>query len=1003
VSGTIRRRNHEEQIFQSLNYTCADDHRWPVAGRSGAGAGFLGDSQSDAGHALRSRDGHRAGWAHLRDWRQLFRADLNVFAASWQTITPLPTARYVLAAVAHPDGLIYAIGGADAGSTLNAVEAFDPQTGAWTAMSGLNTGRYNPAAALGQNGRIYVFGGHNGDVLDTVEEYDAAGDKREEAETLYCLGYNHQFQFELQTAFEYYDQAREIYRALNERGDQAGMLRILGKLAKDLGNAPKAMELYGQCLALYRAAGDRSGEVGALINIGDFYVDLGEYRKALETASQTLAIARDVGYRNAQYRALSTLSNAHFFLGELQSALEANQQALPIARAAGDQKLIAVLLNNTGFLCQHLGDAPQALDYYLQALPYYRRINDLVGESAALNNIGNIYHLQGDAQKALEYLNQALAGAETAQAREYEATFLGSIGRVHQDLGDLPKAAECFTRAVALSRAISDRTGESTALLGLGLVTRETGKSSQALEYFTQALSLAQAIGYRLLEAKILKSIAQSERDQGNTAAAREKIEQAISLLELMRSGVGARDIQASFFATVTDSYDFHTDLLMRMQAADPRAGHDQEALKVSEQSRARSLLESLAEARADIREGVDSALLQKARALQQQLNAKAAAQTRLLNGKHTEAQAAAIAGEIRNLTAELNQIETQIRQTSPRYATLTQPRPLTVAPGILSYLPFAALPKPEVGIKRASDSSAESLPNSEFRIPNSNFLPLIAEHEIVSAPSASVVSVLRRENKDRQAATKSVAVLADPVFETNDPRLALAMKKNSGNPPTADRPETLAMNAELRRAVRGVNPMRAGFARLPFSAEEAEAILSVTPSGAGLKATGFRANRTTATSADLSQYRIVHFATHGLLNSAQPELSGLVFSLVDESGKPQDGFLRLHEIFNLKLNADLVVLSACQTGLGKEIRGEGLVGLTRGFMYAGAPRVVASLWQVDDLATAELMKRFYRGMLKENLRPAAALRAAQLELSQQKRWAAPYFWAAFTLQGEWR
>jgi CHAT domain-containing protein len=210
-------------------------------------------------------------------------------------------------------------------------------------------------------------------------------------------------------------------------------------------------------------------------------------------------------------------------------------------------------------------------------------------------------------------------------------------------------------------------------------------------------------------------------------------------------------------------------------------------------------------------------------------------------------------------------------------------------------------------------------------------------------------------------------------------------------------------MNTELMRAVGGIHASRTGFARLPFSAEEAEAILSILPASAALKATGFRANRTMATSPDLSQYSLVHFATHGLLNSTQPELSGLVFSLLDESGKPQDGFLRLHEIYNLKFNADLVVLSACQTGLGQEVKGEGLIGLTRGFMYAGASRVVASLWKVDDLATAELMKRFYRGMLREKLRPAAALRAAQLEMAKQKRWAAAYFWAAFVLQGEWR
>jgi len=146
-----------------------------------------------------------------------------------------------------------------------------------------------------------------------------------------------------------------------------------------------------------------------------------------------------------------------------------------------------------------------------------------------------------------------------------------------------------------------------------------------------------------------------------------------------------------------------------------------------------------------------------------------------------------------------------------------------------------------------------------------------------------------------------------------------------------------------------------------------------------------------------------VHFATHGFLNSQHPELSGLMFTMFDEEGRAQDGFLRAHEVFNLKLSAEVVVLSACQTGLGKEVRGEGLVGLTRGFMYAGAPRVVVSLWSVSDAATAELMTRFYRGMLVEKLRPAKALQAAQVSLLGDKRFNAPFYWAAFTLQGEWR
>jgi CHAT domain-containing protein len=190
---------------------------------------------------------------------------------------------------------------------------------------------------------------------------------------------------------------------------------------------------------------------------------------------------------------------------------------------------------------------------------------------------------------------------------------------------------------------------------------------------------------------------------------------------------------------------------------------------------------------------------------------------------------------------------------------------------------------------------------------------------------------------------------------------------------------------------------------RLPGTRQEAEQIVAMVPAAESRLALDFAASRETATNAELSQYRYVHFSTHGLLNSVHPELSGVVFSLVNEHGQAQDGFLRAHEIFNLRLPAEVVVLSACQTGIGKEIRGEGLVSLTRGFMHAGAPRVVVSLWDVSDLGTTELMVRFYHGMLKEGMRPAAALRAAQLSLMNDNRWASPYYWASFTLQGEWR
>jgi CHAT domain-containing protein len=306
-----------------------------------------------------------------------------------------------------------------------------------------------------------------------------------------------------------------------------------------------------------------------------------------------------------------------------------------------------------------------------------------------------------------------------------------------------------------------------------------------------------------------------------------------------------------------------------------------------------------------------------------------------------------------------------------PVASELQNHRLVIVTEGMLQYVPFGALPSPK------------------------GPLPLIAEHEIVSLPSASVLAVLRQESAGRKPPDKTIAVMADPVFSVDDARFAARGRKEVA----ASEQDSALTDVKRAAAESGVVSLE----RLRFSRMEAEAISSLAPDNLKLKALDFAANRAAAMNANLGQYRIVHFATHALIDNEHPELSGVVLSLVDEQGRPQNGFLRLYDIYNLKLGADLVVLSACQTALGKEINGEGIVGLTRGFMYAGAPRVVASLWRIDDRATAELMKRFYAGMLREKLRPAAALREAQVSMLKEKRWQAPYYWSAFTLQGEWK
>ncbi len=218
-----------------------------------------------------------------------------------------------------------------------------------------------------------------------------------------------------------------------------------------------------------------------------------------------------------------------------------------------------------------------------------------------------------------------------------------------------------------------------------------------------------------------------------------------------------------------------------------------------------------------------------------------------------------------------------------------------------------------------------------------------------------------------------------------------------AGGPSPSERPATPAGDSQ------GSPQRSAPWERLLGTRREAQAIAALVEPQACRLALGFEASRATALDPQMAQYRILHFATHGALNAQRPELSGLVLSSVDAEGDAQDGFLRLHDVYGLRLGAEMVVLSGCETALGRDVKGEGLVGLTRGFMYAGVPRVVSSLWRVPDDATAELMTRFYTAHLKAGLPASQALRQAQLSLYRQRSSTDPYHWAAFLFQGDWR
>ncbi|HKQ73873.1 MAG TPA: CHAT domain-containing protein [Blastocatellia bacterium] len=938
-------------------------------------------------------------------------------------------------------------------------------------------------------------------------------------------------------AVRLYQEALPFWRQAPERSWESAALLRLGILYIELTEFGQAKDYFSRAVIAMKAAGDRNGEAPAQNGLCGALHYLGDLKGKAECLDALTAIYRELGHRLGEANALSNKAVTYMVATDYSAALESAQQALRVFRAEKDRGQEAFVLNNLGQIYRMLQEHQLALDHYERALAILRERNDRRNTGLTLGDMAVTYTDLGDLPRALDYFRQALEISDEFGDRRTKSLLLESVSRVWQKLGETAKAFDARTQSLELARAVGDRQAQSLALTSLSEIyllrgekekardsltealeiTRATGKSvmeaavirqmgklavtngnpNEAIRLFQQSLSLARAAGALAVEREALILLAQTERERNNLNEARDYYEKAIELTESFRAKIRRQELRASYLAEWQDEYEQTIDLLMQMHQQRPNAGHAAAALGISERARARSLLETLAEARAGIRQGVDAGLLAEERRLVDQISLKERQRAKSVGNSQAAQQTEALAKEVEALLDEYRALQSRIRAVSPRYAALTEPHPLTaaqiqtecldaqtvllefalgekqswlwavtpetitsatippraeieasarkvyelltarhprkdettaeretriadadskftkeagalsemllggiteklrrdwknkrlliVAGGMLEYLPFAALPLP-----------AETTNQ-----------PLIKDYEVVNLPSASAISLIRREAAGRQAPTKTLAALADPVFDTSDPRLALSRKKSSASGLVANVRSAESSSAasplpsELARSVRSFN--RDGFDRLVFSNEEAEFITSRAPRNSTLKATGFEATRRLVASGELAQYRIVHFATHGLINSENPELSGLVLSLVDEKGKPQDGFLRMSEIFNLRLPADLVVLSACQTALGKEIKGEGLVGLTRGFMYAGAERVTASLWQVDDQATSQLMRHFYRGMLKEGLRPAAALRAAQLEMSRSSRWSSPYYWAGFVIQGEWK
>lgn len=878
------------------------------------------------------------------------------------------------------------------------------------------------------------------------------GDRRGEGDTLQSIGEIYYSLREPRKALEYCEQALVVRRAEGYRYGEATVLNDLAVLYSEFGEKEKALDCYTQALQLLRETGKPWSEAITLANMGTVYGDLGEIPRALESFQKGLAIFREVRDRRGEASLLNSIAKAYDLLGQPQQTMQYLRQALPVLRELGEPRHEAYGLNDTGAVYAELNQYRNAIDFFEQAIQLTRLTGDRTQEAAALNNAARCYSLLGNLAKALQHYERALAISRESENRGVQASTLTNLGVFYTDRGDWAKALEYYQQALALRRSLLDRRGEAITLAEMGLALFRRGETEPASDSLHLALGLLREVGDRLHEARALAYLAQVELARNRPESALEQADAALAIHESIRATVLAQDLRVSYFSGMRDLYDLRIGILMRFHRERPEPRFDIQAFETSERARARGLLDMLREAHADIREGVEPALLDRERALQARLNVKSEQLVKVLGGKHTETESAAVEQQIRATVTEYQAVRADIRARSPRYSALAYPELLgvtniqeqildadtvlleyalagdhsylwVVTPGAvvshvlpprreikkMARLVYAdwstsvppAHPGAPVALSRmllgpaagqlrrkrlliVADGLLQYLPFAALPAPGAPHLPLAVQHEVVHLPSASILEALRRDRASRPAAPKLLGILADPVFDPNDPRVELRGKTE------------LALDSDSNAAP----PV---FDRLRSTRREAEMLRSLVRSDNSKVALDFDANRSTMLSAEWRQYRILHIASHAFFNSTHPELSGLVLSMVDRSGRPQNGFLQMHELYNLKLGADLVVLSACQTALGQEIKGEGLVSLARGFMYAGATRVVASTWEVPEGATAELMRLFYKGMLQDRLRPAAALRAAQIAMSKNVSTSAPYYWAAFVLQGEYR
>lgn len=764
----------------------------------------------------------------------------------------------------------------------------------------------------------------------------------------------HSFRGDFDTALEYSQRVLVILRNRKEDTLQLGIsLNNHGYIYRRLGNFLKSIEARSEALAIFRKLRNQEFEGATLANIGDDYRTLKNLDQSLVFLEGALAIFRNLGDRKKTGETLIKLGAVQRDQGELDKALANTLESLAIFREAGDRRLESVSLNNQGKILERMGRVTEAIALYKQALGLLRATEFRSEEVDFLINLANAEQGTGDLENALKHIEDVIAILDPVRAgigtSINRASFSGSHQIAYSTYFEVLQALHAANpgqgydlRAFQVSEKARART----------LVEQLTSRKTDLREGVDRELLDQQTEARKVLDAKS-QALARATNDPEKTKALKAEVEVA---LENYRLATRKLDEASPRYAQAVRPSPLSLDQMRELFDSDTvllefGLGGNKSFLWVVTQTGFRTFeLPSAGELQRVSRQAYQALM----------------APNELVRFETPEKRIARLA------EAE-KQFSTSSKTLSdicfgPIAAEIKGKKLVIVADGALLYLPFAALP-----------------------FPGTN-QPLITHCEISQLPSISTLVAIRADASRRPAPSKTLVVLADPVFNADDERVRAA------------KPVTGPVSTDARRAIADLDGPDRGWPlrRLPFTRKEAQAVSSLVPAKQRRVLVDFPSSRQNALAADLGNYRFIHLATHGLANDRQPDLSGMIFSMVDEKGQPTDGFLHAYEVFNLKLPAEMVVLSGCRTGLGQEIQGEGLIGLTQAFLYAGASRVMVSLWNVQDQSTSVLMADVYRGMLgPRKLRPSAALREAQLKMMKNPRWASPYYWAAFTIQGE--